>query len=362
MTVTRDQIISELRHVRLPDGRDVMTADMLRGLQIEGGAVRFILEAETVEPQEANQLRAVAVERLEALDGVTHVQVAVTAAVPPSSPSSRRASSEPPSLKIGRHATPQRKPEPIAGVKHIVAIGSGKGGVGKSTLTANLAVSLAREGLKIGLLDADIHGPSQPKMLGTSQRPSSKDGKIITPVQAHGVTAMSLGMMLPPDEAVIWRGPMLMGALQQMLTQVAWGELDLLLVDLPPGTGDVQLSLAQKTCLDGAVVISTPQDVALLDARKALAMFKKLGTPVLGLVENMSHYICPSCGHEAHLFGHGGTQEEAMAQGLPFLGAIPLELEIRLSGDSGQPVALTKSASAMAFHALAQELRKALSL
>ncbi len=238
----------------------------------------------------------------------------------------------------------------------ILAIASGKGGVGKSTVSSNLAVALAKQGRRVGLLDADIYGPSQPRMMGVSKRPSSPDGKTIIPLKAHGVTMMSIGLMLEEDQAVVWRGPMLMGALQQMLGQVEWGELDVLIVDLPPGTGDVQLTLAQKSKVTGAIVVSTPQDVALLDARKALNMFEKTKTPVLGMIENMSMYVCPKCGHEAHLFGHGGAKDEADRLGLPFLGAIPLELDIRLAGDSGTPIAATDSPVGEAYADIARRL------
>jgi ATPases involved in chromosome partitioning len=199
-------------------------------------------------------------------------------------------------------------------------VGSGKGGVGKSTVSSNLAVALARQGRRVGLLDADIYGPSQPRMMGVTKRPASPDGKTIIPLQAHGVTLMSIGLMMEEGKAVVWRGPMLMGALQQMLGQVQWGDLDVLIVDLPPGTGDVQLTLCQRTQLTGAIVVSTPQDVALLDARKAIDMFGTLKTPVLGLIENMSTYICPNCGHEAHLFGHGGVSAEAQKLDVPLPG------------------------------------------
>jgi len=241
-------------------------------------------------------------------------------------------------------------------VKRIIAIGSGKGGVGKSTVSSNLAVALARQGRKVGLLDADIYGPSQPRMMGTNKRPASPDGKTIIPLQAHGVTLMSIGLMLDPKKAVVWRGPMLMGALQQMLTQVEWGELDVLLVDLPPGTGDVQLTLCQKTSLTGAIVVSTPQDVALIDARKALDMFNTLKTPVLGLIENMSTYVCPSCGHEAHLFGHGGVAAEAKEIDAPFLGSLPIDLDTRLAGDAGTPIAAGDSNMAEAYASIARRL------
>ncbi|HLQ18441.1 MAG TPA: Mrp/NBP35 family ATP-binding protein, partial [Tabrizicola sp.] len=219
-----------------------------------------------------------------------------------------------------------------------------------------LAVALARRGRRVGLLDADIYGPSQPKMMGVSKRPSSPDGKTIEPLVAHGVTMMSIGLMLREDEAVVWRGPMLMGALQQLLGQVAWGKLDVLIIDLPPGTGDVQLTLCQRTQLTGAIVVSTPQDVALLDARKALDMFGKLKTPVLGLVENMSTFVCPNCGHESHIFGHGGVAAEARKLDLPFLGELPLALDVRVAGDSGTPIAATDGPLAAPYLALADRL------
>ena len=217
-------------------------------------------------------------------------------------------------------------------------------------------MALARAGRRVGLLDADIYGPSQPRMMGVSARPASPDGKIILPLQAHGVTLMSIGLMMKEGEAVIWRGPMLMGALQQLLGQVAWGDLDVLIVDLPPGTGDVQLTLCQRTHLTGAIVVSTPQDVALLDARKALDMFRTLKTPVLGLIENMSSYICPNCGHEAHIFGHGGVRDEAARLDLPFLGELPLSIDVRLAGDAGTPIAAGGGPHAEAYARLAARL------
>jgi ATP-binding protein involved in chromosome partitioning len=217
-------------------------------------------------------------------------------------------------------------------------------------------VALAKQGRRVGLLDADIYGPSQPRMMGVSKRPASPDGKTIIPLQAHGVTVMSMGLMLHDGDAVVWRGPMIMGALQQLLTQVEWGKLDVLIIDLPPGTGDIQLTLCQRTQLTGAIVVSTPQDVAMLDARRALDMFAKLKTPVLGLIENMSTYHCPNCGHEAHLFGHGGVAAEAAKIGVPFLGELPLELETRVAGDAGTPIALGDGPAATAYAQLAARL------
>jgi ATP-binding protein involved in chromosome partitioning len=351
MDLTRDDVLAVLSRISTPGGGDLVSRDLVRALVIEGGQIRFVIEAAT--PDEARGLgpaQAAAEIALKALPGVTAVSAVMTAHGP-------AAKAAPPALKIGQHPTPQQGgPARVAGVDRIIAIGSGKGGVGKSTISSNLAVALAKQGRRVGLLDADIYGPSQPRMMGVTKRPASPDGKIIEPLVAHGVTMMSIGLMLKEDEAVIWRGPMIMGALQQLLTQVAWGKLDVLLIDLPPGTGDIQLTLCQRTHLTGAIVVSTPQDVALLDARKALDMFQKLKTPVLGLIENMSTYVCPNCGHEAHLFGHGGVAAEAARLDLPFLGELPLDLSVRLAGDSGTPVAAGDGPIAEAYDRLAARL------
>ena len=367
---TQDRIMESLATVPVPGGGNLVSADLVRALQVSGdGVVRFVIEAS--DPQLARALepaRAQAEALLKALPGVTSVQIVTTA------PAGRTAAvaaqsggagsgavpgagsgAPAPNLRIGRHPTPQAGPLAIPGVDRIIAIGSGKGGVGKSTLTTNLAVALARAGRRVGVLDADIYGPSQPRMLGVTARPTST-GDRIQPVRAHGLAMMSLGLMMKEGEAVVWRGPMLMGALQQMLNQVDWGDLDVLLVDLPPGTGDVQLSLCQKAQVTGAIIVSTPQDVALIDARRAIDMFDKLRTPVLGLVENMSVYVCRNCGHEEHLFGHGGVAAEAQARGLPFLGEIPLDLSVRTGGDEGRPVAATGGPVADAYARLAERL------
>ncbi|EKX58639.1 iron-sulfur cluster carrier protein ApbC [Cereibacter sphaeroides] len=347
MPIARESVLAVLDRIPLPDGGTLVSRDLIRALTVEGDAVRFVIEAPSAEAARALEpVRAEAERALRALPGVAGVQAVMTAHGPAA-----------PSLKIGQHPTPQAAgPQPIAGIDRIIAIGSGKGGVGKSTVSSNLAVALARQGRKVGLLDADIYGPSQARMMGVNRRPASPDGKTILPPSAHGVTMMSLGLMLKEDEAVIWRGPMLMGALQQLLGQVAWGVLDVLLVDLPPGTGDIQLTLCQRTQVTGAIVVSTPQDVALLDARKALDMFRKLKTPVLGLIENMSSYVCPNCGHEAHIFGHGGVAEEARRLDVPFLGELPLDLSVRLAGDEGRPVAAGEGPIAEAYADLARRL------
>ena len=359
MPLTRETVMAALQKIALPDGGTLVSRDFIRALTIEGGSVRFVIEAPSPEiAARMEAIRLAAESSVRALPGVESVSVVLTAHSGSPSPSAAPASGqgEPPSLKIGRHPTPQSGPAPVAGVDRILAIGSGKGGVGKSTVATNLAVALAREGRRVGLLDADIYGPSLPRMMGVSGRPSSPDGKLINPLTAHGVTVMSIGLMVDPEKAVVWRGPMLMGALQQMLTQVQWGELDVLLVDLPPGTGDVQLTLCQKTQVTGAIVVSTPQDVALLDARKALDMFRTLNTPVLGLIENMSTFHCPHCGEETQIFGHGGVAHEAEALGLPLLGALPIDLDTRLAGDGGAPVATGNGAVADAYRQLARGL------
>ena len=333
MSLNRDQILAALARITLPDGGDLIARDMVRALSVDGTKVSFVIEAATPDmARTMDPVRLAAEAAVRAL-GAAEVSVVLTA----HGPSAPKA--PPPTLKFGGHPTPQSGPARVPGVDRILAIASGKGGVGKSTVASNLAVALARQGRRVGLLDADIYGPSQPRMMGVSKRPASPDGKTIIPLQAHGVTMMSIGLMLKENEAVVWRGPMLMGALQQLLGQVAWGELDVLIVDLPPGTGDVQLTLCQKTHVTGAIIVSTPQDIALLDARRAIDMFAKLKTPILGLIENMSTYVCPNCGHEAHLFGHGGVKYEAAKLGAPFLGEIPLSIDVRLAGDAGTPIA-----------------------
>lgn len=361
MAANRDRVMQELSGIPVPGGSNLIDADLVRALTVSDDEVSFVIEASDAALARALDSASKEAEaRLRAL-GFARVRIVTTAPAgraPSVSARSGPAGADagaPPKLTIGRHPTPQAGPQAIPGVRHIIAIGSGKGGVGKSTLTTNLAVALTRAGRRVGVLDADIYGPSQPRMLGVTDRPRSENDRII-PVRAHGVTMMSLGLMMKEGEAVVWRGPMLMGALQQMLNQVEWGELDALLVDLPPGTGDVQLSLCQKAPVTGAIIVSTPQDVALIDARRAIDMFDKLKTPVLGLVENMSSYVCPNCGHEAHLFGHGGVAAEAQARGLPFLGSVPLDLSVRLGGDSGQPVALEQGPVADAYAQLAQRM------
>jgi len=259
--------------------------------------------------------------------------------------------------RLPSHAV-QGELKPLANVRNIVVVGSGKGGVGKSTTAVNLALALAAEGLQVGILDADVYGPSVPMMLGLSGRPDSPDGKSITPMRAHGVEAMSIGLLVGEDTPMVWRGPMATQALSQLLNDTRWGDLDVLVVDLPPGTGDIQLTLAQKIPVAGAVIVTTPQDVATLDARKALKMFEKVDIPVLGLVENMAVHVCSQCGHAEHLFGEGGGRRMAEQYGVPQLGALPLEIAIREQGDAGTPIVSARpdSAAARAYRDTARAL------
>jgi ATP-binding protein involved in chromosome partitioning len=259
--------------------------------------------------------------------------------------------------RLSPHAV-QGELKPLANVRNIIAVGSGKGGVGKSTTAVNLALALAAEGLAVGVLDADIHGPSVPMMLGLSGRPDSPDGKSIEPMRVHGVEAMSIGLLVDQDAPTIWRGPMATSAMTQLLNDTRWGDLDVLVVDLPPGTGDIQLTLAQKIPVAGAVVVTTPQDVATLDARKALKMFEKVAIPVLGLVENMAVHVCSACGHAEHLFGEGGATRMSAQYGVPVLGSLPLEIGIREQGDAGAPIVAARpgSAAAQAYRATARAL------
>ena len=345
--MTRDSVLEALKQITDPvSGSDIVSAGITRGLNVEGQTVRFVLEIDPAKAQAYEPVRDAAEAAVKAL-GASEVSAVLTA----------HSAKAPPDLKPQKKAEPQG-PERVPGVQHIIAIASGKGGVGKSTVSANLACALAAEGRRVGLLDADVYGPSQPRMLGVSGRPASPDGKTILPMRNHGVTMMSIGLMTNEDQAVVWRGPMLMGALQQMLMQVQWGALDVLLVDLPPGTGDVQMTLAQKTVVDGAVIVSTPQDVALLDARKGIDMFNQLNVPVLGMIENMSTHICSSCGHEEHVFGHGGVKAECDKMGVPLLAEVPLHIDIRMAADGGAPIVVSKpeAPQSQAFRDIAKQM------
>ena len=330
MALTKESVIEALKTIIGPNGNDIVTGGEVRALSVDGSNVSFVLEIDQSLSKEYSKIREASEASVKKL-GAKEVSIVLTA---------HASQKAPPDLK------PSQKPEPkgpktIPGVNRVVAIASGKGGVGKSTVSSNLACALAAQGRRVGLLDADVYGPSQPRMLGVSGRPSSPDGKSIIPLRNHGVTMMSIGLMTDEGKAVIWRGPMLMGALQQMLMQVQWGELDILIVDLPPGTGDVQMSLAQKTEVSGAIIVSTPQDVALIDARKGIDMFNQLNVPIHGMIENMSAHICPKCGHEEHIFSHGGVRSEAKKIGVPMLAEIPLHLDIRVASDGGIPIVVS---------------------
>ena len=349
MTITRDAVLATLKTITDPtSGDDIMTAGLVRALSVDDGNVRFVFEVAPSAAEKMEPVRAAAEAALNAMPGIGSVSAVMTAHSTPAAP---------PDLKPQRAAEP-KGPQKVPGVDRIIAVASGKGGVGKSTVSANLACALAAEGRRVGLLDADVYGPSQPRMLGVSGRPASPDGKTILPMRYHGVMMMSIGLMQNDDQAVVWRGPMLMGALQQMMNQVQWGALDVLIVDLPPGTGDVQMTLTQKFEVSGAIVVSTPQDVALIAARKGIDMFNQLGTPIIGLIENMSTHICSNCGHEEHTFGHGGVAAEAEKMGTPLLAELPLHVDIRLAADGGAPIVVSKpeSAQAEAFRGVARQL------
>lgn len=348
MTTSREAVLEVLKTIQDPvAGTDIVASGVMRALNVDAGAVRFVMEIAPTHASAFEQVKAKAEDALKKLAGVSAVSIILTG----------HSDKAPPDLKPSKPSTPAG-PQKIPGVDHIIAIASGKGGVGKSTVSANIACALAQQGRRVGLLDADVYGPSQPRMLGVSGRPASPDGKTILPMRNHGVTMMSIGLMTNEDQAVVWRGPMLMGALQQMMMQVQWGALDVLLVDLPPGTGDVQMTLSQKAQVDGAIIVSTPQDVALLDARKGIDMFNQLNVPILGMIENMSTHICSNCGHEEHVFGHGGVAAEAAKLGVPLLAEVPLDLQIRLAADGGAPITVSQpdAAQAQVFQSVAQAL------
>jgi ATP-binding protein involved in chromosome partitioning len=345
MPVSRNDILHALDQVIDPgSGRSVVQQNMIGGLVLREGAVGFALEVPPELGAGAEPLRQACAAAVQKLPGVTSV-TAVLTAHQESAPPPRPARTAPPA------------PAGIEGVGKIIAVASGKGGVGKSTVAVNLALGLARLGLKVGLLDADIYGPSVPRLLGITHKPEV-EGKKLKPIEKFGIKAMSIGFMVKEDEAMIWRGPMVQSALTQMMNEVLWAPLDVLVLDMPPGTGDAQLTIAQRVPLKGAVIVSTPQDIALIDAKKGIAMFRKTQVPILGLVENMSVYICPDCGHAHHIFGRHGARDMAAGLGAPFLGEIPLLPRIREMSDAGTPVMISApdGPEAQAFLSVAEKV------
>jgi ATP-binding protein involved in chromosome partitioning len=340
---SQQDVLDALKKVKFPGlSRDIVSFGFIHDVKIEGGDVSFTIRFQSENPNVGQQILRESEAAVKALPGVSNVT---------------------PRLDVGARPMGakggQVPAQMLPGVKYKVAVASGKGGVGKSTVSTNLALALRKMGFSVGLLDADIYGPSQQMMLGIHGQPQidERDEKIM-PMENHGIKTMSLGLITSPDEPVIWRGPMVMKALDQFLTDVKWGELDFMIIDLPPGTGDAQLTITQKVPLTGAVVVTTPQDVALIDARKGLAMFRKVNVPVLGIVENMSFFICRHCGEREEIFGHGGGKKTAEMLGVPFLGEVPIDPRVVVGGDSGQPIVVTEpdSPAAQAFSELARQV------
>ncbi len=352
--LNRDAVLAELRKIKGPDLKgDIVSLGLVSDIFIADNKVFFSITVPSDRAQELEPLRQAAEKVVTAMEGVKGAVVALTAekksgggngreAPVRPAPGASQASNVPPPMQ-GRAAAAQRPERPgVPGIGAIIAVASGKGGVGKSTTAVNLALGLQANGLKVGVLDADIYGPSMPRLLGISGRPQAVSGRILKPMEGYGLKVMSMGFLVDEETPMIWRGPMVISALTQMLREVEWGELDVLVVDMPPGTGDAQLTMAQQVPLAGAVIVSTPQDLALIDARKGLNMFRKVDVPVLGIVENMSYFVCPDCGSRHDIFGHGGARSEAERIGVPFLGEVPLEMAIRETSDRGAPVVVSE--------------------
>ena len=360
MSVSREHILERLRRVKGPDlESNIVDLGLVSEVLVKDGRVSFSITVPAKRAAELEPLRQAAEKIVREIDGVNHVTAVLTAELARGSAAAAHpahAGQVPESQRVreARARTAGQGPPPaaaappgrgvgkVAGVRHLIAVASGKGGVGKSTTAVNLALALQALGLKAGILDADIYGPSQPRLLGLTGRPQVAGGKTLLPMEGFGLKAMSMGFLVDEATPVIWRGPMVVSALTQMLRDVAWGDLDVLVIDMPPGTGDVQLTIAQQVPLSGAIIVSTPQDLALIDARKGLNMFRKVAVPVLGFVENMSFYLCPHCGERSEIFGHGGAREEAEKLGVPFLGEVPLHLDIRTTSDSGHPIVVAQ--------------------
>ncbi len=354
MTLTDRDVLNVLGRIKYPGyTRDIVSFGIVRDLEIDGARVRFRIDPRAASPETGSRLLEEARKAVLGVPGVEDVEVTL---VPP-------AAASPAGSPLHARAVPARDDTLLKEVGSVVAVASGKGGVGKSTVAVNLAVALGRQGAAVGLMDADIYGPSIPLMMGVRDRPVlDAAGRRIVPFERHGVRLMSLGFFVERDSAVIWRGPMVMKAVEQLLRDVAWGQLDVLVVDMPPGTGDAQLTLSQKVRLAGAVIVTTPQDVALADAAKGVAMFRKVGVPVLGIVENMSYFACPHCGGRTDIFGHGGGRAEAERLGVPFLGEVPLDPAVRDAGDRGIPIVAADPSSPQsnAFTRIAQTVARML--
>ncbi|AJG20630.1 iron-sulfur cluster carrier protein ApbC [Cupriavidus basilensis] len=339
MSLTVDQVTEVLRTVIDPNtGRDLVSTRSARNVRVEGGDVSLEVELGYPGKSQLEPIRKQVVDALRQLPGVANANVAV-------------------SMHIVAHAV-QRGVKLLPGVKNVIAVASGKGGVGKSTTAVNLALALSAEGARVGMLDADIYGPSLPMMLGIDGRPESSDGQTMEPLEGHGLQANSIGFLIEQDNPMVWRGPMVTSALEQLLRQTNWHDLDYLIVDMPPGTGDIQLTLSQKVPVTGAVIVTTPQDIALLDAKKGLKMFEKVGIPILGIVENMAVYCCPSCGHVEHIFGEGGGEKMCADYGVDLLGSMPLNRSIREQADTGRPTVVSDPDSPIAelYRAMARKV------
>jgi ATP-binding protein involved in chromosome partitioning len=368
LSVTQQQVLDTLAKVKSPRGVALTEAGVLSAVAVTDGKVFFSINVDAHEARAWEDVRAQAESAVRAIPGVTSAMIALTAerkagSAPPPPPRRPAGGVQPASAH--RHpaqppgGSPMSRQADIPGVAAVIAVASGKGGVGKSTTALNLALGLRDLGLKVGLLDADIYGPSVPRLTGIHTKPELNDDKKMIPIERFGLSIMSIGFLVEEDTAMIWRGPMVMSAITQMLRDVAWGTLDVLVVDMPPGTGDAQLTLAQNVPLKGAVIISTPQDLSLIDARRGLAMFKKVNVPVLGIVENMSYFQCPHCGERSDIFGHGGARHEAERLAVPFLGEVPLHIAIRTTSDAGNPVVVSEpdGPHAAIYRAIGQKVR-----
>jgi ATP-binding protein involved in chromosome partitioning len=345
MAVTKDQVLAALSQVATPGDIPLTATNALSDVVVSDGKVFFSITVDTAAVKAWEPVREAAEKAIRAIPGVQSALVALTAervarGPQPSHVAQNRAAAASPAHA---HAHPADKVQPgIPGVDAVIAVASGKGGVGKSTTAVNLALGLRDLGLKVGMLDADIYGPSLPKLLAIKEKPQTVGGNKLKPIDRYGLSVMSIGFLIDEETPMIWRGPMVMSAITQMLREVEWGKLDVMVVDMPPGTGDAQLTMAQQVPLKGAVIVSTPQDLALIDARRGVAMFKRVNVPVLGIVENMSYFLCPECGTRSDIFGHGGARHEAERQGVPFLGEVPLHMTIREKSDAGLPVVATE--------------------